>query len=98
MVIDRLGDLKAVLKDNYEASNEITINMDYTDSYLSEFFMEVESITNSLDKIVASVEELKKKHNAIFSSPTPNEKVKQELESLMADIKRLSSSVRQKLK
>ncbi|XP_035218177.1 syntaxin-1A-like isoform X2 [Stegodyphus dumicola] len=98
MINDKLGALKAALNESYEANNEITINMDSTEPFLSEFFMEVESIAQNLDKIVATVEEVKKKHSFILSAPSTDEKVKQELESLMAEIKTLSNSVRKKLK
>ncbi|CAL1284331.1 unnamed protein product [Larinioides sclopetarius] len=86
------------LADSYEANNDITITMDGTDSYMSDFFNEVEDISTSLDKISATVEEVKKKHSFILSAPSTDEKIKQELEDLMAEIKRLSNKVRQKLK
>ncbi|KAF8766688.1 Syntaxin like protein [Argiope bruennichi] len=98
MVNDRLRDLKAALNDSYEANNDITITVDGTDSYMSDFFNEVEDISTSLDKISATVEEVKKKHSFILSAPSTDEKIKQELEDLMAEIKRLSNKVRQKLK
>lgn len=98
MVNDRLRDLKAALNDSYEANNEITITMDGVDSYMSDFFNEVEEISQSLDKIGATVEEVKKKHSFILSAPSTDEKIKEELEDLMAEIKRLSNKVRQKLK
>ncbi|XP_055937283.1 syntaxin-like isoform X2 [Argiope bruennichi] len=98
MVNDRLRDLKAALNDSYEANSDITITVDGTDSYMSDFFNEVEDISTSLDKISATVEEVKKKHSFILSAPSTDEKIKQELEDLMAEIKRLSNKVRQKLK
>ncbi|GIX77746.1 syntaxin-1A [Caerostris extrusa] len=98
MVNDRLKDLKASLTDSYEGNNEITITMDGADTYMSDFFNEVEEISQSLDKVVATVEEVKKKHSFILSAPSTDEKVKEELEDLMVEIKRLSNKVRQKLK
>uniref|UniRef100_A0A1B6DVB5 t-SNARE coiled-coil homology domain-containing protein n=1 Tax=Clastoptera arizonana TaxID=38151 RepID=A0A1B6DVB5_9HEMI len=41
---------------------------------------------------------LKKKHSSILSAPQTDEKVKQELEDLMADIKKFANKVRAKLK
>lgn len=51
-----------------------------------------------IDKIQANVEEVKKKHSAILSAPQSDEKTKQELEDLMADIKKTANKVRAKLK
>ncbi|XP_042905869.1 syntaxin-1A [Parasteatoda tepidariorum] len=98
MVNDRLGALKAALNENYEANNEITINMDGNESFMSDFFNEVEEVSNCLDKIISTVEEVRKKHSFILSAPSTDEKVKMDLEDLMAEIKRLSGKVRQKLK
>ncbi|GFU32038.1 syntaxin-1B [Nephila pilipes] len=98
MVNDRLGELKAALNDSYEANNEISITMDGADCHMSDFFNEVEDISQSLNKIGATVEEVKKKHSFILSAPSTDEKIKEELEDLMAEIKRLSNKVRQKLK
>lgn len=98
MVKDRIGALKAALNESYEANNDVNINMDGGEGFLSEFFNEVEEISQSLDKIVATVEEVKKKHSAILSAPSTDEKNNQILESLMAEIKSLSGKVKQKLK
>ncbi|XP_054712083.1 syntaxin-like [Uloborus diversus] len=98
MINDRLGALKAAVNDNYETNNEISINMEVPESFLTEFFTEVEEISQSLDKIIATLEEVRKKHSAILSAPSTDEKVKEELENLMVEIKRLSNKVRQKLK
>lgn len=55
-------------------------------------------IRENIDKIQSNVEEVKKKHSAILSAPQTDEKVKQELEDLMADIKKTANRVRSKLK
>ena len=39
------------------------------DGKMDEFFAEVEDIRNSIDKIQANVEEVKRKHSAILSAP-----------------------------
>ncbi|XP_049815578.1 syntaxin-1A isoform X2 [Schistocerca nitens] len=62
------------------------------------FLSKVEEIREMIDKIQANVEEVKKKHSAILSAPQTDEKVKQELEDLMADIKKTANKVRAKLK
>lgn len=67
-------------------------------SFMEDFFKEVEEIRMMIDKIQANVEEVKKKHSAILSAPQSDEKTKQELEDLMADIKKTANRVRGKLK
>ncbi|XP_062535102.1 syntaxin-1A isoform X2 [Armigeres subalbatus] len=67
-------------------------------SFMEDFFNEVEEIRIMIDKIQANVEEVKKKHSAILSAPQSDEKTKQELEDLMADIKKTANRVRGKLK
>merc|ERR1711971_1065630 len=63
-----------------------------------EFFQEVEDIRENCDKIQLNVEEVKRKHSSILSAPQTDEKMKQELEDLMADIKKTANKVRAKLK
>ncbi|KAK2708925.1 hypothetical protein QYM36_014526, partial [Artemia franciscana] len=58
----------------------------------------VEEIRENIDKIQANVDEVKKKHSSILSAPQTDEKVKQDLEDLMADIKKTANKVRRKLK
>merc|ERR1719495_1837073 len=49
-------------------------------------------------KIQENVENVKVKHSTILSAPQPDEKDKQELEDLMANIKKTSNKVRANLK
>lgn len=65
---------------------------------MDEFFHEVEEIRENIDKIQINVEEVKRKHSAILSAPQTDDKMKQELEDLMADIKKTANKVRAKLK
>jgi len=67
-------------------------------SKMDEFFQEVEDIRENIDKIQLNVEEVKRKHSSILSAPQTDEKMKQELEDLMADIKKTANKVRAKLK
>merc|ERR1719317_169664 len=62
------------------------------------FFQEVEEIRDNIDKIQGNVEEVKRKHSAILSAPQTDEKMKQELEDSMSDIKKTANKVRAKLK
>ncbi|CRL07649.1 CLUMA_CG020610, isoform C [Clunio marinus] len=75
--------------------DDVAINVD---GFMDEFFSEVEEIREMIDKIQYNVEEVKKKHSSILSAPQTDEKTKQELEDLMADIKKNANRVRGKLK
>lgn len=100
MTKDRLAALKAAQSDEDMdvGPDDVAVNVDTRDGFMDEFFAEVEEIRENIDKIQANVEEVKKKHSAILSAPQTDEKVKQELEDLMADIKKTSNKVRAKLK
>jgi len=99
MTKDRLAALKAAQSEDDDAGpDDVAVNMDQHDGYMEEFFNEVVEIRENIDKIQANVEEVKKKHSAILSAPQTDEKVKQELEDLMADIKKTANKVRSKLK
>ncbi|EEB11174.1 syntaxin-1A, putative [Pediculus humanus corporis] len=99
MTKDRLAALQAAQSDDEEGGNDdVQVNMEGRDGFMDEFFSEVEEIREMIDKIQANVEEVKKKHSAILSAPQTDEKVKQELEDLMADIKKTANKVRAKLK
>uniref|UniRef100_A0A914GXI5 t-SNARE coiled-coil homology domain-containing protein n=1 Tax=Globodera rostochiensis TaxID=31243 RepID=A0A914GXI5_GLORO len=80
---DRLGALKA-------AQSE--------DDHEDVAALEVEEIRGSIDLIASNVEEVKKKHSAILSNPVNDPKIKEELDELMAEIKKTANKVRGKLK
>ncbi|XP_006821089.1 syntaxin-1A-like isoform X2 [Saccoglossus kowalevskii] len=94
---DRLPALKASQSDEDDMPDDVAVNMD-DGRFMEEFFKEVEEIRIHIDQIQSNVEEMKKKHSKILSSPQPDEKVKEELEELMADIKKTANKVRGKLK
>ncbi|XP_021927508.1 syntaxin-1A isoform X4 [Zootermopsis nevadensis] len=97
MTKDRLAALKAAQSDDDDVGpDDVTVTVE--GGFMDEFFAEVEEIREMIDKIQANVEEVKKKHSAILSAPQTDEKVKQELEDLMADIKKTANKVRAKLK
>ncbi|XP_063226175.1 syntaxin-1A isoform X2 [Bacillus rossius redtenbacheri] len=98
MTKDRLAALKAAQSDDDEGPDDVAVTVEGRDGFMDEFFAEVEEIREMIDKIQANVEEVKKKHSAILSAPQTDEKVKQELEDLMADIKKTANKVRAKLK
>uniref|UniRef100_A0A669EQJ8 Syntaxin-1B n=1 Tax=Oreochromis niloticus TaxID=8128 RepID=A0A669EQJ8_ORENI len=60
--------------------------------------MFVEEIRGCIEKLSEDVEQVKKQHSAILAAPNPDEKTKQELEDLTADIKKTANKVRSKLK
>uniref|UniRef100_A0A1E1XFB6 Putative snare protein syntaxin 1 n=1 Tax=Amblyomma aureolatum TaxID=187763 RepID=A0A1E1XFB6_9ACAR len=93
MTKDRLGALKAA-----QGEDDVSVTVEEGANFMDEFFAEVEEIRENIDKIQANVEEVKKKHSAILSAPQTDEKVKHELEDLMADIKKTANKVRAKLK
>ncbi|XP_024084311.1 syntaxin-1A isoform X3 [Cimex lectularius] len=98
MTKDRLAALKAAQSDDDDVPDEVAVNVEGRDGFMDEFFNEVEEIRKMIDKIQMNVEEVKKKHSAILSAPQTDEKVKQELEDLMAEIKKTANKVRAKLK
>ncbi|XP_076307137.1 syntaxin-1A-like isoform X13 [Tachypleus tridentatus] len=92
---DRLAALKAA-----QGDEDVVVSLEESTGmkHMEEFFQEVEEIRENVEKIQANVEEVKKKHSSILSAPQTDEKVKQELEDLMADIKKSANKVRTKLK
>lgn len=99
MTKDRLAALKAAQsEDDDNGSDDVAVPIEAPDGYMEEFFNEVVEIRENIEKVQANVEEVKKKHSAILSAPQTDEKVKQELEDLMADIKKTANKFRSKLK
>ncbi|XP_038117653.1 syntaxin-1A isoform X2 [Culex quinquefasciatus] len=100
MTKDRLAALQADLaaqSDDEDMPEEVAVPVE-GGNFMEDFFQDVEQIREMIDKIQANVEEVKKKHSAILSAPQSDEKTKQELEDLMADIKKTANRVRGKLK
>ncbi|XP_053683229.1 syntaxin-1A isoform X2 [Sabethes cyaneus] len=84
--------------DDEDMPEDVAVPVEGPGGFMEDFFNEVEEIREMIDKIQANVEEVKKKHSAILSAPQSDEKTKQELEDLMADIKKTANRVRGKLK
>ncbi|WKY01403.1 hypothetical protein Q1695_015420 [Nippostrongylus brasiliensis] len=96
MTKDRLSALKAAQSEDEQDDD---MHMDTGNAqYMEEFFEQVEEIRGSVDLIANNVEEVKKKHSAILSNPVNDPKTKEELDELMASIKRTANKVRGKLK
>ncbi|XP_055628140.1 syntaxin-1A isoform X1 [Toxorhynchites rutilus septentrionalis] len=96
MTKDRLAALQAAQSDDEDMPEDVAVPVE--GSFMEDFFNDVGEIREMIDKIQANVEEVKKKHSAILSAPQSDEKTKQELEDLMADIKKTANRVRGKLK
>jgi len=97
MVKDRLQELRQAQMDDDNHVVIITENTSLRNS-MDVFFQEVEQIRQSIDKMEANVKEVDKIHSTILSSPQNDDKLKQQLEDLMADIKRTAQRVRTNLK
>uniref|UniRef100_A0A669R8N1 Syntaxin 3 n=1 Tax=Phasianus colchicus TaxID=9054 RepID=A0A669R8N1_PHACC len=65
---------------------------------MSSWPLQIEETRQNIDKISENVEEAKKLYSVILSAPIPEQKTKDELEQLTADIKKMANSVRNKLK
>ncbi|XP_018422321.1 PREDICTED: syntaxin-2 [Nanorana parkeri] len=92
---DRLTELSAA-KGHDEDGDTVVIMQ--KEQFMDDFFLQVEEIRNSIAKISENVEEVKKKHSTILSAPNPEDKTKDELESLNKEIKNIANKVRTKLK
>ena len=96
MTKDRLAALKAAQSDDDDA-DDVAVNVE-SSGFMEMFFEQVEEIRGMIDKISANVEDVKKKHSMILSAPQNDDKMKEELEELMSDIKKTANKVRGKLK
>lgn len=88
----------AALKAAQPDDDDVTVGVEEKGGYMESFFKEVEDIRENIARMQENVEEVKKTHSAILSAPQSDEKVKQHLEDMMADIKKSANRVRAKLK
>ncbi|KAK3792363.1 hypothetical protein RRG08_045907 [Elysia crispata] len=96
MTKDRLAALKAAQSDD-DDNDDVAVTVD-SSGFMEEFFEQVDEIREMIDKIASNVDEVKKKHSAILSAPQTDDKMKEELEELMSEIKKNANKVRAKLK
>ncbi|XP_054155008.1 syntaxin-1A-like [Oppia nitens] len=94
---DRLNSLKAARKLS-DRFSKIIYKIDRKSHLKDEFFQEVEQLRETIESMQTSVDEMKKIHSAILIAPQTDNKVKQQLDDLMAEIKRTANSVRTRLK
>ncbi|XP_073943766.1 syntaxin-1A-like [Choristoneura fumiferana] len=101
MARDRLDALRELAQSDCDADEtDEFYNEPETETELKqrEFLSEVEEIREMIDKFQKNVEEVKLKQSAILSAGVPDKKTKDELEDLMADIKKTTNKIRGKLK
>ena len=94
MTKDRLAALRAAQD---EDDDEVHVNME-PGVFMEEFFKQVDDIRDNVGAIHKFVNEVKRLHSTILAAPTTDDKVKDELEERMAEIKKTAQKVRQKLK
>lgn len=92
---DRLAALKACQGSQEFASIEMQ-NVDSTG--IQEFYQEVEDLISSIDNLNENVEDVKRTHSTILSTPQIDDTVKKHLESVMANITAAANKVKAKLK
>ncbi|PAA60749.1 hypothetical protein BOX15_Mlig011532g1 [Macrostomum lignano] len=80
------------------ADDHASIPMEKGGGFMDEFFEQVEGIRQMIDKIQEHVNDVKMKHSSILASPNQDEKMKEELEELMSEVKKDANKVRGKLK
>ena len=92
---DRLADMKenAYMEDG----DDFEINVD-DEGPVKDFLKEIEEIKNNVEKVNAKIEEVKKLQSEILTNPTVDKKQNQQMDDLMAEIKKLANNVRSRLK
>ncbi|XP_015275186.1 PREDICTED: syntaxin-3 [Gekko japonicus] len=80
-----------------DTDDDLEIAIDNT-AFMDEFFAEIEETRLNIDKIAENVEEAKRLYSIILSAPIPEQKTKDDLDQLTAEIKKRANSVRNKLK
>jgi len=96
MIKDRFGELKALLVVEQD-NDEVQLSME-NDAFLVEFFAQTDDIRANINKIQLLIEQVNKLHDKILSTPSNQDKFKNELDERMGEIKRMALIVRQKLK
>ncbi|XP_072271829.1 syntaxin-2 isoform X2 [Pyxicephalus adspersus] len=92
---DRLTELSAAKGHDEDGDTVVVMQKE---QFMDDFFLQVEEIRNCIAKISENVEEVKKKHSTILSAPNPEDKTKDDLESLNKEIKSIANKVGKKLK
>lgn len=97
MARDRLAALKACQSNEF-TSIELQDLDGNNDNQQQQFYQEVQEIMSSIDGLKENVDEVKKTHSLILSTPQTEEPVKKRLEQVMADITSEATRIKAKLK
>lgn len=65
---------------------------------LQEFYKEVEELTNNIDRLSELIDDVKKTHSLMLSTPQVDDEVKRHLESVMAEIQQTANRTKLRLK
>lgn len=89
--------LAAMQKNAYmEDGDEFIPVEDDPEGPLKDFFKDIETIRDNCDKVHNKVGEVKMLQDNILSSPAVNPKHQQQMDDLMAEIKKLANGIRSK--
>ncbi|XP_065664569.1 syntaxin-1A-like [Hydra vulgaris] len=92
---DRLSELRALQQDLPPEYEETKLDMEEPQKeFMDDFFKKTNDIQKNIRSIQENVQELKKKHSAILSAPQPEERVKEEMEQLMAEIQQNANRIK----
>ncbi|XP_053535824.1 syntaxin-3 isoform X1 [Ictalurus punctatus] len=91
---DRLAQLK---EKTDQTPEDVDIQVENKE-FMDEFFVQIEEIRTSIDKIDENVTEIKRLYSVILSAPTSDQKTQDDLEAITNEIKKLANNVRNKLK
>lgn len=97
---DRLAALKACQDNNQSQQDDsfTSIEMHDLNYSLAEFHKECEELNNSIARLGDEVDDVKKTHSLILSTPQNDENVKKHLETVMASITTEANRIKMKLK
>lgn len=103
MTRDRLAALKAYQDQHNDSQSYTSIEMHDLNNVrekttLEEFYQECEDISNSIEQLNGSVDEVKKTHSLILSNPHVDDAVKKGLEDSMSSITSTANKIKSKLK
>jgi syntaxin 1A len=97
MTKDRLLALKAAGGSVGLDQDEIHIDMN-TSVFMEEFFVKVMDVRTNIQAIQKYIMDVKQLHHSVLSAPTPDDKINNELEERMSEVKITAQKVRAKLK
>lgn len=98
---DRLQELVGDQEDGENAEEpEVVINFEDQNDPMEKFFTEVKEIRGMIDEIDSNIQDVKKKHSAIKATAFSDalDRLRVELEDLMANIKQKANEVKTRLK